>query len=107
MSSRDLLGSSYTETYSAANGSEVKEQLHEQVWCQASLPWASEIKAARLMTLPHFYRTIASTRAMWKGTRARLPVLAPVLASGIYCRPKQEVPFYRRVNQGRGKGAWA
>lgn len=31
LSSRDLLGSSYTETYSAANGSEVTEQLHEQV----------------------------------------------------------------------------
>lgn len=30
---RDLLGSSYTETYSAANGSEVKEQLHEQDHC--------------------------------------------------------------------------
>lgn len=30
---RDLLGSSYTETYSAANGSEVTEQLHEQDHC--------------------------------------------------------------------------
>ncbi|XP_015861616.2 disintegrin and metalloproteinase domain-containing protein 8 isoform X1 [Peromyscus maniculatus bairdii] len=30
---RDLLGSSYIETYSAANGSEVKEQLHEQDHC--------------------------------------------------------------------------
>ncbi|XP_076768846.1 disintegrin and metalloproteinase domain-containing protein 8 isoform X2 [Arvicanthis niloticus] len=30
---RDLLGSSYKETYSAANGSEVTEQLHEQDHC--------------------------------------------------------------------------
>nr|BAE33430.1 unnamed protein product [Mus musculus] len=30
---RDLLGSSYTETYSAANGSEVTEQLQEQDHC--------------------------------------------------------------------------
>ncbi|XP_031244569.1 disintegrin and metalloproteinase domain-containing protein 8 [Mastomys coucha] len=30
---RDLLGSSYTETFSAANGSEVTEQLHEQDHC--------------------------------------------------------------------------
>ncbi|XP_036061099.1 disintegrin and metalloproteinase domain-containing protein 8 isoform X2 [Onychomys torridus] len=30
---RDLLGSSYIETYSAANGSEVKEQLHRQDHC--------------------------------------------------------------------------
>jgi hypothetical protein len=93
LSSRDLLGSSYTETYSAANGSEVTEQLQEQVWCLASLPWASGIKVARLMTLSRFLRTIASTKAMWKGTRAQLPVLAPVLASGMYCRPRQEAPF--------------
>lgn len=105
MSSRDLLGSSYTETYSAANGSEVTEQLHEQVWCQASLRWASETKATRLTTLPHSFRTIASTRAMWKGMRAQLPVLAPVLASGMYCRLRQEVPFYKRVNQSSEKGA--
>ncbi|XP_023564841.1 disintegrin and metalloproteinase domain-containing protein 8 [Octodon degus] len=30
---RDLLGSNYTETYSAANGSEVTEQLHGQDHC--------------------------------------------------------------------------
>lgn len=55
--------------------------------------------AARPMTFSHFFfRTTASTRAMWKGTRAQLPALAPVLVSGMYCRPRQEVPFYRRVN---------
>lgn len=36
--SRDLLGSSYTETYSAANGSEVTEQLHGQVCARTAFP---------------------------------------------------------------------
>lgn len=85
----------------------MKEQLHEQVWCQAGLPRASGIRVSRLMTLPHFFRTIATTRAMWKGTRAQLPVLAPVLASGTYCRPRQEVPLCRRVNRGSEKEALA
>lgn len=66
--------------------------------CQDSLPWANETVAAGPMTLSPFFRTTASTRAMWKGTRAQRPALAPVLASGMYCRSKQEVPFYRRVN---------
>lgn len=36
--SRDLLGSSYTETYSAANGSEVTEQLPGQVCAKTVFP---------------------------------------------------------------------
>jgi hypothetical protein len=41
-SSRDLLGSGYTETYSVANGSEVTEKLHGQVWNQTALPRLAE-----------------------------------------------------------------
>lgn len=36
--SRDLVGSGYAETYTAANGSQVTEQLQRQVWPQCSCP---------------------------------------------------------------------
>lgn len=39
ISSRDLVGSGYTETYTAANGSQVTEQLQRQVWSWGPSRW--------------------------------------------------------------------
>ena len=36
--SRDLVGSGYTETYTATNGSQVTEQLQRQVWAAGGPP---------------------------------------------------------------------
>lgn len=92
--SRDLVASSYTETYTAANGSEVTEALQGQVW--PGQPPAqggregSGGKAGRALT-PTLRRTTASTRATWRGSHTPLPASAPVTASGESFRPRHGV----------------
>lgn len=54
-SSRDLVGAGYTETYTAANGSQVTERLHKQVGPKPALgvagrreEWGLQSPLARL-----------------------------------------------------------
>lgn len=89
--SRDLVGSGYTETYRAANGSQVVEHPQRQVWARDSPPqgrqWAERGQGRGPLTPPPSCRVTASTRATWRDTSIPPPASAPVPASGGCRRP--------------------
>lgn len=81
------MGSGYTETYRAANGSQVVEQGQRQVGPRTALerPAAGRRGGGGELRAPHaspFCRVTASTRATCRDTSTPPPASAPVWASG-------------------------